>query len=146
MTVYQIVCKFDPNVKYIGSTNRPIKTRLSEHIYSYNKAVRRGDNITRKLFLAFNQYGVDSFTIEPMMTIADCDSRFLLRMEDTMIRKHEPCLNHKRAYESTADKIERMRQYRKNQDRQKVRDYHLKYYLKHRNIQHKRRLKYPLGA
>ncbi len=60
--IYIIRCKLN-NLIYIGQTILTINERFKQHIHSY-KIDKNKDEISRKLFKAFDDYGIDNFYIE----------------------------------------------------------------------------------
>lgn len=66
--IYKIVNKINQKI-YIGTTKYDPQQRWKEHIGRYNQLLQQG-NLRYPIYLAFNKYGIENFTIE---AIEECD-------------------------------------------------------------------------
>ena len=69
MSIIYVITNQINHKQYVGKTSYSIEKRFQEHIYDSHRSL--GYNQHRPLYMAFNKYGIDNFTIEMLEEVPE---------------------------------------------------------------------------
>lgn len=127
-TIYKIFSPQNPSIVYIGSTSRPLKQRLCEHVSNYKKT-QCGllTSATSRAFKIFEMFEPENCQIK---AIDYCTHEDRHKREQIHIDNNPTCVNKNKAY------IPNKEEHRRNYIKIYMRDYMPTYYKN--NIEQKR--------
>jgi group I intron endonuclease len=76
--------------KYVGSTCRTLEERMRDHL---RRACKKQHILRHPLYQDFNTYGIQSFKIEPLLTMKFWQTPELWMVEDAYIAIHDSINN-----------------------------------------------------
>jgi hypothetical protein len=100
-TIYQIICKLNPDIRYIGSTFNTLRNRWQVHKYDYENW-KQGKRDAVSIYKYFNEIGIENFKMMEIKSYQifsenSKDHKHLSAYEQLWINKIK-CINEHNAF------------------------------------------------